>query len=214
MLRLCSSSSRLSSPTSLTRPPFVRELRHPEGADVLYKPLRRPVSRRKPRADARGSSLLRQVAGRRRWGARRRRTSRASNRYNVFNRLHTVFPVLHFEGAGERFRGGRLRVLASSQHPIALSVLFVVLLPLVIYLARRVSRRWTAVVVLYVVAIFSTASRTGIVGLLVLVIIYLCLQPRAVLRAWPAVIPLLAVVHVAGARRDRHDSRNAQPEHR
>ena len=118
--------------------------------------------------------------------------------YNVFNHLGKLFPLLHFEGADAQFRSGRLRVLASSQHPIALSVLFVVLLPLVIYLARVEGRRWWSLVAgLYVIAIFTTASRTGIIGLLVLAIVYLCLQPRAVLRAWPLAVPVLAAVHIA-----------------
>ena len=116
--------------------------------------------------------------------------------YNVFDHLQTIFPVLRFEGDDTRFREGRLRVLASSQHPIALSVLFVVLLPLVIYLARG-NRRWMAVACLYVVAVFTTASRTGIAGMLVLLLVYLFLQPRVVLRKWPLVIPLLAAVHIA-----------------
>src|SRR5262249_44687074 len=72
------------------------------------------------------------------------------------------------------------------------------LLPLVIYLARVEGRRWWSLVAgLYVIAIFTTASRTGIVGLLVLAIVYLCLQPRAVLRAWPLAVPVLAAVHIA-----------------
>lgn len=116
--------------------------------------------------------------------------------YNIFDHLHRLFPILHFEGSGEQFRDGRLRVLASSQHPIALSVLFVLLLPLAIYLARR-DRRWLVVSMIYVVAIFTTASRTGIIGLLVLLIFYLILQPRSVLRAWPLLIPLLVIVHIA-----------------
>src|SRR6185312_4210253 len=78
-----------------------------------------------------------------------------------------------------------------------LSVLFVVLLPLVLYLARRDGRRWLVVAGLYTVAIFSTASRTGIIGLLVLGLVYLALQPRTVLRSWPLAIPLLAAIHVA-----------------
>lgn len=117
--------------------------------------------------------------------------------YNVFNHLHTIFPILRFEGADESFRGGRLRVLGSSQHPIALSVVFVVLLPLVFYLARRGNRRWLLVACIYVIAIFSTASRTGIIGLLVLALVYLWLQPARVLRSWPFVIPVLAAVHFA-----------------
>ncbi|MCZ2111088.1 MAG: O-antigen ligase family protein [Dehalococcoidia bacterium] len=115
--------------------------------------------------------------------------------FNAFNHLHSIFPVLTFEGAAEQFRSGRLRVLASAQHPIALSVLFVVLLPLVLYLARSVGRRWLLVAGLYVIAIFSTASRTGIVGLLILGIVYLALQPRSVLRAWPLALPVIIAIH-------------------
>jgi hypothetical protein len=117
--------------------------------------------------------------------------------YNIFNNLRSFFPILRYDGGGEQFRSGRLRVLASSQHPIALSVLFVLLLPFVLYLARAHNRKWLAVAGLYVVAIFTTASRTGIIGLLVLTIVYLCLQPRTVLRAWPLAIPILAAVHIA-----------------
>jgi O-antigen ligase len=117
--------------------------------------------------------------------------------FNIFNHLHSLFPVLRFEGGGAQFREGRLRVLASSQHPIALSVLFVILLPLVFYLARSEGRRWLLVAGLYVIAIFTTASRTGIIGLQVITIVYLCLQPRAVFRAWPLLVPVLAAVHVA-----------------
>jgi O-antigen ligase len=50
---------------------------------------------------------------------------------------------------------------------------------------------------IYVIAIFSTASRTGIIGLLVLALVYLWLQPARVLRSWPFVIPVLAAVHFA-----------------
>jgi O-antigen ligase len=117
--------------------------------------------------------------------------------YNVFNHLGSFFPFLRYDGTGAEFRSGRLRVLASAQHPIALSVLFVILLPLVIYLWRRDGKRWLFVAFLYVIAIFSTASRTGIIGLLVLCIVYLCLQPRAVLRAWPLALPIFAAVHIA-----------------
>lgn len=117
--------------------------------------------------------------------------------YNVFNHLHSILPILAFQGGTDSLRGGRFRVLGPSQHPIALSVLFVVLLPLVIYLIRREGKRWLFAAALYVIAIFSTASRTGIIGVLILALVYLVLQPRAVLRAWPLALPLLAVIHVA-----------------
>src|SRR5262245_28228724 len=111
--------------------------------------------------------------------------------YNIFNHLHTFFPVLNYIGTGEQVRGGHARAMASSEHPIALSVLFVILLPLVIYLCRYGSRKWLVVAGLYVIGITATASRTGIIGLMVIIIVYLCLQPRTVLRAWPLAIPLL-----------------------
>jgi hypothetical protein len=117
--------------------------------------------------------------------------------YNVFNHLRSFFPLVQFTGGDDQFREGRLRVLASAQHPIALSVLFVILLPLVLYLARAGSRQWLLMAGLYIVAIFSTASRTGIIGLVVLGFVYLALQPRTVLRAWPALLPLLVAVHFA-----------------
>ena len=133
--------------------------------------------------------------------------------YNIFNHLKSFFPLLQYEGGGEQFRSGRLRVLASSQHPIALSVLLVILLPLVLYLARCAGRKWLLIAGLYIVAIFTTASRTGIIGLVILMIVYLALQPRTVLRAWPAVIPLLAVVHIAAPGAIGTDPRALQPEH-
>lgn len=115
--------------------------------------------------------------------------------YNVFDHLGTVLPFLHFEGSGEHLRSGRLRIVGSSQHPIALGVLLVILLPLAIYLARRHGRWWLGVAALYVIAIFTTASRTGIIGIAVVGIVYLFLQRRTVLRAWPLVFPLLVVIH-------------------
>lgn len=119
--------------------------------------------------------------------------------YNVFNHLNSVFPFLNYSNdASTLTRGGRLRVYGPAQHPIALSVLFVVLLPLAIYLAHRYrQKRWLAAAGLLVLGTLATASRTGIVGLVVVGLVFLWLQPRTVRRAWPALVPALIVIHLA-----------------
>ena len=120
--------------------------------------------------------------------------------FNLFNHLSTFIPVLHFKGVNiaedQQVRGGHLRVLGPSQHPIALSVLFVLLMPFAFYLARQYGRgRWTVVAFLICLGTLSTGSRTGIVGLLVLLLVYFVLQPRAVRRLWPALIPCVIATH-------------------
>ena len=69
--------------------------------------------------------------------------------YNIFDHLSGAFSFLRsaplpytLETAAANSRGGRLRVYASSQSPIALSALFVMLVPLAVYLARTQGRRW------------------------------------------------------------------------
>src|SRR5947208_6023348 len=122
--------------------------------------------------------------------------------YNVFNHLRTVAPFLKFQGAigaeGLERGGTRLRVYGSAEHPIALGAVFVLLIPLAIYLARRTERRrwWAATLVLSLGA-FATVSRTAVIMLAVVVLVFLRLRPRATKRLWPLVIPILAAVHLA-----------------
>jgi O-antigen ligase len=122
--------------------------------------------------------------------------------YNVFNHLHAIAPFLKFQGsigaAGLERGGARLRVYGPAEHPIALGALFVILIPLGIYLARQTAKRrwWLAVVVLSLGA-FATVSRTAVVMLAVVALTYLRLRPTETKRLWPLVIPLLAAVHIA-----------------
>jgi polysaccharide biosynthesis protein PslJ len=122
--------------------------------------------------------------------------------YNVFNHLSHVIPLLHGGTvAGPeyiRFRTDKLRVFASAEHPIALSAALVMLIPLALYLAHRSGqRRWLFGGLLLAVACASTVSRTGIVMLCVVVIVYLVLRPKETRRYWWALIPALAVIHFA-----------------
>jgi polysaccharide biosynthesis protein PslJ len=95
-------------------------------------------------------------------------------------------------------RGGRVRVYASAQHPIALGAVLTLLVPLAVYLART-SRRWYwwLAAAVSVLGVCATVSRTSIVMLLVVVAVYLWLRPRETRRLWPALIPLVVLIHVA-----------------
>jgi O-antigen ligase/polysaccharide polymerase Wzy-like membrane protein len=119
--------------------------------------------------------------------------------YNVFNHLSSVVPILDpFRVPSEESRGGRLRVFASSQHPIALGAMFVILIPLAIYLARRSGRRlWHAVAVVLAFGALATVSRTSIVMLIVVGLVFVWLRPGHVRRLWPLAVPALIAVHIA-----------------
>ena len=118
--------------------------------------------------------------------------------YNVFDHLHTILPFLTFHGPlGYLMLGNNLRVYGPSQQPIALGATLVVTLPLAIYFATVYRRRWWFAAVLILLGAFASGSRTAIVMLAVEGIVFLCLKPTETIRLWPALIPALAVVHVA-----------------
>jgi O-antigen ligase len=119
----------------------------------------------------------------------------ARTRYNVFEHLETLVPFLRYVNDVEfaSLRGGELRVFASSQYPIALGAMFVMLVPLALYLALSGRHRWWLAVAALSVATLSTRSRTPVVMALVVVLVFLWLRPRAVRRLWPLLIPALVV---------------------
>jgi O-antigen ligase len=118
--------------------------------------------------------------------------------YNVFNHLSTVLPFMDYrESLGPTVeRGGRLRVYASAQHPIAFSAAMALLLPLAIYRAQAFrQRRWWFIALLLLFGVLSARSRTGVVMLLAIIIVYVLLRPRQMRRLWPAIVPVLVSVH-------------------
>jgi hypothetical protein len=123
----------------------------------------------------------------------------ARTRYNVFNHLHSVLPVLHFAGLSySDLHDGRLRAMGSAEHPIALGAGLVLVLPLALYLIRRTGQvRWTLAAILIGVGTLASRSRTPILMLVVMGLILLWLRPRAVKRYWPALIPVLFVAQIA-----------------
>jgi hypothetical protein len=119
--------------------------------------------------------------------------------YNIFNHLHRLLPMMTFNPAAELttlLRNGGFRAMASAGHPIELSNDMAMLTPLAAYLAIKGSRWWWATLPILLVGNLSSGSRTGIVCLAVIVIVFLCLRPRETLRCWPALIPILGVVQL------------------
>jgi polysaccharide biosynthesis protein PslJ len=117
--------------------------------------------------------------------------------FNAFDHMRVVLPFLRAtapDGPGIS-RGGEVRVFASAQHPIALAGLFVMILPLAVYLALRPGkRRWLVVAAAVALGGLSSVSRTSIVMLLAGGLTFACLRPRATLRAWPVIIPAVVVI--------------------
>jgi hypothetical protein len=117
--------------------------------------------------------------------------------YNVFDHLHSIIPLLTFQGELSYLRlGGNLRVFGPSQHPIALGAAMIVVLPLSIYLARTSGRRWWCTTVLLALGALASGSRTAIVMLVVITIVFLFLKPKETKRLWPVLLPAVVVIHV------------------
>ena len=127
----------------------------------------------------------------------------ARTHFNIFDHLDRVQPFLHRSGGLSKDaldRGGKARALASAEHPIALSAMLVMVTPLAAYLAERTrQRRWWLATALLIAAALAALSRTGVIMLIVLALVYFWLRPaemRGLLRrGWKFAIPLLIAIH-------------------
>jgi hypothetical protein len=119
--------------------------------------------------------------------------------YNVFDHLRSVMPFLSDQHIPRpTVRGARLRAYASAQHPIALGAVLVMLIPLALYRAHALRKPlWWIVTAVLVLGALSTVSRTAVVMLGVVTLVYLLLRTEQTKRLWPLLIPALAVVHIA-----------------
>ncbi len=120
--------------------------------------------------------------------------------YNVFDHLSSVLPMLQSEtnvpGVEDITRGGNKRVFGSSQGPIALGAAFALLLPLGVYLGVRFRQvRWWIATALLGLGALATLSRTSILMLMVIVLVFLWLRPRQTKRFWPVLLPAVVVIH-------------------
>ena len=119
--------------------------------------------------------------------------------YNPFNNLSGVLPFLRLAEAPDLLdRGARLRVAASAQHPIALGAALVMLVPLALYLFQQARQaRWLICGLVLALGCMATVSRTGVVMLFVVGLVFLWLRPKETRRLWPALLPALIVLHFA-----------------
>jgi hypothetical protein len=127
----------------------------------------------------------------------------SSTHYNVFDHLDHWIPILHRARAPVTLlRGGRLRVRASSQHPIALGCALTMCAPLALYCARRARDKvraalWALCGVTAVVGSFVTLSRTVTLVLAGMTIAALWVRRDLVFKLWPLIFLLPGLIHFA-----------------
>lgn len=116
---------------------------------------------------------------------------------NLFDNLDNWIPL--FQQTGEdryNYRGGRLRIRASAQHPIALGAALTMSVPLALYLVRRATgvRRglWLLIALLIAAGAVGTVSRTVVLMLAAMLLVALVLRARQLVR----LLPLLLVIAV------------------
>jgi hypothetical protein len=119
--------------------------------------------------------------------------------YNFFNHLGQWIPVLRLSELPDvPGRGARLRIYASAQHPIALGAMLVMMIPLAIYLYRRFGhKRWIFAAGILALGALATVSRTSIIMLFVVFLVFLWLRPVETKRILPALLPLVVAANLA-----------------
>jgi hypothetical protein len=119
---------------------------------------------------------------------------------NAFNHLHAILPFLTYQSNDSSlsllFRGSNLRVIGSSQQPIALGALLMMIVPISVYLARTRGRLWIIACVLLIVGALVTGSRTALTMILAEFILFMIVKPHETKRLLPLFVPAIVVVHV------------------
>jgi polysaccharide biosynthesis protein PslJ len=122
--------------------------------------------------------------------------------FNFFNHLSQFIPMLSLKEATESepmMRGSRLRVFASSQGAIPLGAALVMLIPLAVHLARTSKRPavWWGICLVLALGALATRSRTSVVMIFVVMLVFLWLRPAETRRALLVLlIPAVLAVHV------------------
>lgn len=120
---------------------------------------------------------------------------------NYFNGLERVIPILDFDPGNivaPAERGGEVRAYASSQHAIPLGAMLVMMLPLAFYLFKRTNRKeWLVAGLILTMGALSTTSRTAIVMLIVIGLVFLWLKRDATIRLLPWVPVALVAIQIA-----------------
>ena len=114
--------------------------------------------------------------------------------FNVFDRLGSVLPALQFDGGKLTYRYGLIRATGSADHPIALGVLFAMVFPLGLALAKSRSPVWWAPTSLILIGLLVSGSRTPFLALATGGVALLLLRPRDIRPLLPLAIPMLIVI--------------------
>ena len=119
--------------------------------------------------------------------------------FTPFTHLNRIMPFLQPLPVDlTSARGVRLRAFASSEHPIALGALLVMLVPFAVYLGAATKKLiWWACCGALMIGATATVSRTAIVMLVVELGVIAAMRWQDVRRLWPLVFPLIALVHFA-----------------
>ncbi|KQQ05717.1 MULTISPECIES: O-antigen ligase family protein [unclassified Rathayibacter] len=106
---------------------------------------------------------------------------------NIFTRLDQFLPLEKLGAEQEAYRAGGFRSFGSSQHPIALAVMFTMMIPISVYLSKyarwpfnEINRRiiYYGCVLALLVGVVTAVSRTAIVTLGVMFLVTLILRPK------------------------------------
>jgi polysaccharide biosynthesis protein PslJ len=119
--------------------------------------------------------------------------------FSPFTHLHQFIPVFKTDSSFDPSlmgRGGATRATGPAEHPIALGAALVMLVPLAVYVARSAGSKWNWALGALIVGVLSTVSRTGVVMLMVLVVVYLILRPLWTRRLWPFLIPVVVATQI------------------
>ena len=122
----------------------------------------------------------------------------ARTQWNFFDHFAARLPGLTYLGpeTGDFARGGHERVLASAEHPIALSAMLVMLVPLALAVGNSTrQKRWWIAAALRTMAALATLSRTGVVMLLVIGVVFAVLRRGSIKRIVPFILPGLVALH-------------------
>jgi polysaccharide biosynthesis protein PslJ len=119
--------------------------------------------------------------------------------YNPFNHLQGKVPGLRANFfLSTDARGGSARAQGPAEHPIALGALLVMLVPLSYYLGRATGgKRWWLATAALLLGSVATLSRTTVMMLTVVILVFLWLRTRETRRMWPLLIPAVVLVHFA-----------------
>ncbi|SMH27734.1 O-antigen ligase [Rathayibacter oskolensis] len=121
---------------------------------------------------------------------------------NIFQMLDKFLPLQFIGGEQEAYRAGGYRSYGSSQHPIALAVMFTMMIPVAIYLSKwarwplnEINRRiiYYGVVLALLMGVVTAVSRTAIVTLGVMFLITLLFRPKIGAYLVLGMIPVLGL---------------------